>query len=675
MFVTIHNLKLMPHFQYIKLQNYVRYKEAFLDLNYKGITVIRGKNKKAGPEASNGSGKSLMVGALPNLLFDATPLSSARNSGKKDTFKSGTLIETKLDNIVIQKKQSKSKLSYVFKTQGQDAKVRTVALAKQKLLKLFPLTEEEFYSFVYIDARRPLLFSLGTAAKRFDFFTSLFRLHSYDDIRAFFNAKIREINKDKTLLLALKKEVKQLKEEKVGDLPTIKKRIQTYREERESLSLLQRKLFDKINIAKELEKAKMIKSKIDKARIKYGKDFVKVIVKLKAEIKNRSDLMRELERLQDSFQEEDLKFYNKARAHDVNKLTRLLQNVRGEQTLLRGFQLSLNKHETKEDKCPVCKSDVKGHAQLVKDLETRLESLIKRATKIKNYLNAHTAFTIKSSIDNINNQLKEQKTEFGKFSIDELEKRLEEIQEIVHLAKTIKDVDFSVKLNINVVESKLENAETRLTKLNAVLEKLTAQYEVGIKVAAQLKEKRAKITQLEFEAKDLEIYEMLVGAYKTEGLKLLMISRIAKIVETNLNLYASLLFHEPYKFIIEVGKNSFNLICYILDGKKKVEQRDIKHLSGAESRAFNLLFSLSLLPLIPKDRRCNIIVLDEPDTNFDKQMTRSFAEDFLPKLNSLIPHIIVVTPLDTPIAGAREFIAVKEGKTTKLQNHNTAHKL
>ena len=73
---------------------------------------------------------------------------------------------------------------------------------------------------------------------------------------------------------------------------------------------------------------------------------------------------------------------------------------------------------------------------------------------------------------------------------------------------------------------------------------------------------------------------------------------------------------------------------------------DIRFLSGAESRSFSLLFMIACLPLIPRNRRSNLIVLDEFEAGLDKPTRELLVDKFLPALNKIVPHIIFITPND-----------------------------
>ena len=158
--------------------------------------------------------------------------------------------------------------------------------------------------------------------------------------------------------------------------------------------------------------------------------------------------------------------------------------------------------------------------------------------------------------------------------------------------------------------------------------------------------------------------EALVDAYGQKGLKLLVMQNISKKIEQNLNKYAHLLFPEAFTFNIVVDSNVFDIFATRSD--KRVS--DIRFLSGAESRAFSLLWAISILPLIPASRRSNMIILDEFEAGLDEVTRNLLINDFLPALNEIVPHIVFITPYYyEPTQDRRVVTVVKQGQISKLE--------
>jgi ABC-type transport system involved in cytochrome bd biosynthesis fused ATPase/permease subunit len=92
-------------------------------------------------------------------------------------------------------------------------------------------------------------------------------------------------------------------------------------------------------------------------------------------------------------------------------------------------------------------------------------------------------------------------------------------------------------------------------------------------------------------------------------------------------------------------------------------------MSGAESRLFQLLFLISVLPLIPSNKRLNLVILDEFEAGLDDESKHRVIHEFLPQLLSVTHHIIFVTPFDPPsnVDQSRVITVVKSSDTSTLE--------
>ena len=171
------------------------------------------------------------------------------------------------------------------------------------------------------------------------------------------------------------------------------------------------------------------------------------------------------------------------------------------------------------------------------------------------------------------------------------------------------------------------------------------------------------------ELTNLCLVKILETAYAPKGLKNIVMANLCSKVEKNLNVYAPLLYSEAVRFTLDVSETQLNiLITRVFDGKEVT--CDVRRLSGAESRQFNLLFPLALLPLVPSNQRLNVMVLDEPTANLDEAAVDLFSNRFLPKLKELVPHVIVLSPnlLPIDVEEAETLWVVRENGVSSLQS-------
>jgi len=172
---------------------------------------------------------------------------------------------------------------------------------------------------------------------------------------------------------------------------------------------------------------------------------------------------------------------------------------------------------------------------------------------------------------------------------------------------------------------------------------------------AKLKESLSKLKE---QLDEREVLEILHEALGRHGAEALMIKAVCQRLEQQVNKYARLLFPEDVTFHFDL-ETQFDIVVKRKYGKKTIAS-DVRKLSGAESLLFSLILLIALLAFTPPKNRCNILVLDEPTANFGQEMVDAFVK-FLPILNSLIPHIIVITPKpNSPYPGSKIFTVVKK---------------
>lgn len=180
-----------------------------------------------------------------------------------------------------------------------------------------------------------------------------------------------------------------------------------------------------------------------------------------------------------------------------------------------------------------------------------------------------------------------------------------------------------------------------LRDLNDKLQRLSSQIASGRLIQEEFDALEQRTAEAEQRLADLPVYDALMAAYGARGLRILQIKNLATMFEANLNSYADLLFGEPFKFLVNVEESRFD----ILAERSGLTSEIAGSLSGSETSCFQLLCMLSLLPFIPASRRANICVLDEIEKGMDEVSRQLYTTSFLPSLVTVVPRILVVTPL------------------------------
>lgn len=306
-------------------------------------------------------------------------------------------------------------------------------------------------------------------------------------------------------------------------------------------------------------------------------------------------------------------------------------------------------------------AELKQHFSKVQRLSSRLSEVQ------RSYLQSKESFTqLKKELDQT-------------IDVTVLSSLTDELGQAKHIAKLYQQLDKLeasrpdsdyVDLDLDQVQEKMDQLEDKQHRLDVALEKLADRinayhiYEEKRKLlVSNLSDLSDKIEKLNGQLADKELLEILVRVYSNKGIKIQKINAICRLIEKNLNRFKTLLFGENFTFSLVVTEKSFDVL---VDRGNSVVS-DVRHLSGSESRRFNLLMLISLLPLTPKERRSNVIILDELEANGSPSTINMFCNHFIPELHKYVPNIIVISPLSLSIPQARTIYVVKDKKGSRLE--------
>lgn len=152
-----------------------------------GVTYVYGLNRAAGPASKNrnGTGKTVTFGIPRGLLYDdavggTSGIEFLTNNGKK--------IE-----IVSKPRPRGAGLKTTVSVDGVEKKLAKIADMKALIRKAFPLTQEDYDTYVHIDSRVPHPLVMGTTAQRQAFFTKFFGLDRIDAERKLYVAELNKL--------------------------------------------------------------------------------------------------------------------------------------------------------------------------------------------------------------------------------------------------------------------------------------------------------------------------------------------------------------------------------------------------------------------------------------------------------------------------------------------------
>lgn len=199
----------------------------------KGISVFYGLNRTNGRKSmqANGAGKSSFWSSIGETLYEE-PIVGL----KEDTVKQGTrFVNLMIKGKKVEVVRTNSKLE--IKINGKPKQFRKKSDGRDWLKRNLPLSQTEFNTYAYLDARVPHPLVMGTSTERKRFFNEAFGLDKIDVERRMFEAELSKLKRVKAAYQELKavfdadKEKALPKEERLK----LERRLKALQEELEDL--------------------------------------------------------------------------------------------------------------------------------------------------------------------------------------------------------------------------------------------------------------------------------------------------------------------------------------------------------------------------------------------------------------------------------------------------------
>lgn len=161
-----------------------------------GISVIYGLNRAGGRASknSNGVGKSFLWSAPAELLYDE-PIVGEKADQIKQGLRSLAWTNAHGKRILVRRQMRGKSEKITVKVNGEDKELRTLPIAKAFMKKAWPITQEEYNTYVHIDSRIPHPLVMGSSTERKKFFTSFFKLNKMDAERKLYTAELAKLGK------------------------------------------------------------------------------------------------------------------------------------------------------------------------------------------------------------------------------------------------------------------------------------------------------------------------------------------------------------------------------------------------------------------------------------------------------------------------------------------------
>lgn len=712
----------------LTFEHVASYQKGELDIQAHPFVVVTGLNRDSviSKKQNNGAGKSLLFSMIPKLLYEQTPLAKQK-SRTKDGFISLELDIGQTSYTFTQKPKG-----YTILQDNEDLHVRPLAAQRQKIAELVPLTQEEWYSYVYLQSQKPSDFQHGSPVSRMAYLTSVWKLDDYDTMRRVIEKRLDDFKMEAAEVNVLNNQLTRLSEklehngwtaadeerlarldariekaEKVlarkqrareqysADMQqwktklSLKKRIEesAVPYDREQLKKLYKeakafeqyegKLQDyKVGVKKirtQIADLKKLNPDIVSSDLRELKEYIKtetkVVARMEKDQDTYEDLKRDLSNLDDHTDPDLRKFLSECNKLKVDPSQKIEKSIVQSNTLLEMESLLQHGGE-----CPTCRQSID-----VPTLKAQITSARKQKNRMVSFRRALYNRTEKKRLTEALDRLAFDEREFYARSkkLKNAVTKYETGQECMEARVRIEDL--SARLTEMVEPAPVDQPEyttdqlldmdEKLASHNALLEQYErlkdvrkpSEVDAGddsvykklfadkVKLTGRktefdmLNEQHTSLTEEISSHKDLQdqirIHKALAKAYSPRGLKLYALRNVCLMLEQQYNRYRHLIFAEPFVFRVEAKDDGI----HVLVERKNGPPTDVRELSGAESDSYRLLHFLTGLVLAQKDRRVNFAVLDEPDSHMDAATAQLFADQYIPFLRTVCPHIFLIT--------------------------------
>ena len=683
------------------------FEDQYFDLSQKGISLILGANKSASKTGnSNGAGKSYFFSQLVEMISTDSELFN-----RKDIIRKGSrTLEFRVNGkhyTVVNSFSPKEKMRIM--EDGVDLQISILPDAKKKLESLIGYSSGEINTFLFQDSQMPHSLITGDTAIRKKFFKSFFKLGNLDELKKLVSSKISHLKEQTIRLEELRSSVREMKDSSLTDIPEARIRLDKMESRSKKLSLHVSSLQDAKLLQDRWQELKKF-SPLPASSLEELDGLLeetKKEAKSAQKILNQWESYRSLKSAQSKSREEidsifqstgeltikEVEAQLESKRTRIKSLTAKIQQIeerseelqdlisktrrsilRAETDILPDLEKQRKHYKEASGKCPTCGAE-HTNQEALKSLKIVKASIEEKSLALeKNKANLPNMEKELNSLESVDDLIsKKKKIEKEIFQLDRLSELLASTASPLEKPTlSEKEANASLDAYHDLVEkishglreaisirSRMRSPEMRellseLDSLPELREKSQSTSEACIRLridieqaevaAERLKKARERIQSIKHELKDLEALQVLHEAFSRDGVQKILINTLCSELESRVNSYAKYLFTEDYTFGFELDSN-FSITVTRSYGTRK-ETSDVRKLSGAEKKLFSIVLLISLMTFVPESRRSNLLILDEPTAAMGPENVTSFIK-FLPVLNSVIPHIIVITPLES----------------------------
>lgn len=731
------------------------FKEFTLNLGHKGVTIIRGRNLNVTgmKDRNNGSGKSLLLSGLAEILINSNP-----SIDRNETFARKALFPHKTsqlsleinNNLICKGRFGGAAVSYGIETDNGGLEKVKKDVANEHLAENLGYNEDSFYTLVYLDGGREFPLIVGTPTQRIQFLSNIFAdLEVYEMFYGHFSSLLSTVNSKVAQLDTLEEQLAEMKEgltDEDREIPTdsdikkVRAKIQKLKDRRDVLRKEIRAgevstTFTELMLALE-DGSETLNIKASEILSVYEKEkenrkvgerkqaLRRTVMKMKKDLDAVNDEILESEDLDTDDSKYDLiegadenadKLRQwakeiKASINDICATLKLPFRVKAPtryayvpslMTVIDFLFLSILPGEdiiakdTPKSPMSVARSmkdtDLLKMASSLQESQRRLGVILSSKVNIADLGEPLGADEVKRIKKARRNRLRISELEERRLKLQvDYDRKREELTSDAEpetlsdsdfeLLSTLKDKFITMKgLGIDIddvsdtTSTQIKALRDELDEINKEIEGLAEERSSMEATKTFFEENQSAIESLEAKVEKYIKYrdnqpliDGLKKAFSNKGIRVNLLNDLTRILSKRMNASAHIVFPEPVEFRFELTERNCEIIVVRNPGTKHEVESDIRLLSRGERKSFSLLLLYSMLPLIPKHSRLNIVVLDEMTSNMDQPTRTKVFNEFIPALREIVPHIIIADTGTLSVNDSREYYVVKKGNLSKL---------
>lgn len=196
---------------------------------------------------------------------------------------------------------------------------------------------------------------------------------------------------------------------------------------------------------------------------------------------------------------------------------------------------------------------------------------------------------------------------------------------------------------ISESHSQRNSSLTALQQRQIDLGKVETENSRLVKLNSQIQELKVKLDGMEVLKKGQYYWQKMVEAYGSKGLRVQQLQKIMDTVLQRLPYYTSILFEDKnLSFFHNCDSSNIDILAKRVNDSEEYTH-DISSLSGGEKRALSVAFVLTLADCVNANKRSNILILDEVDSNLDASAQFRFVNHLLPILKEQYESVFLIT--------------------------------